>query len=212
MGYDKKELMFLMISRDSLGNPNGFKMSERYLIDLSKGEIFDKKEKQNLPYDLDNKIKVYEDRQKTWFFDIADSLKNNSEAEFIILMIAVSYLESNQKFRNGNERDGSSQRIRDSLQRIIPTITPKIRDKFVGGVRNGLFHDGMTKKGIFVGNNNSDVFSSNVLNQTGLVVDSIKLLELVKRDFEKYITELKDQSYITLRNNFEAMWNFQKGI
>lgn len=62
---------------------------------------------------LDTKILVYEDMVKTWFLEVGKylSLKNKvklngeefstNEAGFVILQIAISYIEGNQQYREG---------------------------------------------------------------------------------------------------------------
>lgn len=98
--------------------------------------------------DLDGKIRIYEDRVKGWFLDHAKALAQNQNADFIVLMICTSYLEGSQQFKEGksSNRD-SGQMIKKALKFIfhIPKENDLILDKFVSEVRNGLFHDCMTR-------------------------------------------------------------------
>ena len=78
-----------------------FAVSKKYSIDINLKQILDKTNGIITSYNTDSKILVYEDRQKTWFFEIAEELKSNNEAGFVILMIGVAYLESSQKYIEG---------------------------------------------------------------------------------------------------------------
>ena len=154
MGFDKEELK----EYNFLSPQNGFNVSKKYILDLVSREIIDKSKNNRLPYDIDSKILVYEDRQKTWFFDVAESLKSNNEAGFVILMISIAYLESSQKYIEG-KKGKSGEYIRKALARVFGSSLGKDEEKmFVDGVRNGLFHDGITKKGIFLNASQNNIF------------------------------------------------------
>ena len=79
-------------------------LSKNFSMDMIRVNVIDTRTNERLPYDLNTKILIYEDRQKTWFFEIADCLKLMNEAGFILLMIGISYLEANQQFREGCTR------------------------------------------------------------------------------------------------------------
>jgi len=207
MAIDKKVIKFIHIPPSG-----GFSVSKKYILDITNRQIVDIKNNKTSPYDIDAKILVYEDRQKTWFFNIADRLKKNNEAGFVILMIAAAYLESNQQYREGqSSRNGSSDAIKRSLRRIFPQITTQEEDVFINGVRCGLFHDGITKKGVFINASQNDIFTYNVREET-LIVNPHKFLESVKEDFKGYIKELKNKREIQKRTNFERIWDNQKCI
>ena len=103
--------------------------------------------------DIDGKIKVYEDRVKGWFLRFSDELAKERDAGFIVLMIALAYIEGNQQFRDGTtSRNTSTKTMIKALRRILRTNykKDKILRKIVDFARNGLFHDGMTKKGLIL--------------------------------------------------------------
>lgn len=194
--------------------PGGFAVSKKYYLDVSTRQIINKKNNNRLSYDIDSKILVYEDRQKTWFFNIAKKLKKDNEAGFVILMIASSYLESNQQYRTGSSsRNNSTLYIKTALKRIFPTITQREENIFVDGVRCGLFHDGITKKGVFINASQDNIFVSNAQSGT-LIVNPHKFLDSVRSDFDDYIKLLKRKRERDedARTNFESMWDSQKGI
>lgn len=194
-------------------NPNefeGFAPSKNYLIDTKNKKIIDKRTKKELPYDLETKILVYEDRQKTWFFDIAEKLKDNNEAGFVILMIATTYLESNQQYREGAPSNGrSNEMIKKALARMFPSMQESEQEIFIKGVRCGLFHDGITKKGILIHASQNEIYR---FENNDLIVNPHKLLDEVEKDLDNYINVLKNTGNATERTNFEKMWDSQKGI
>ena len=57
----------------------------------------------------------------------------------------------------------------------------------------------------------NDIFSFNS-NEGTLVVNPNRFLEAAKQDFKIYIKLLKKRINITDRNNFEIIWDSQKGI
>jgi hypothetical protein len=122
--------------------------------------IIDKRNNNKIdPNLLDTRILVYEDMVKTWFLDIAKylTIKNKveingesidtNEAGFLIIQIAISYIEGNQQYREGKESKGNSKKFfRLGMMRIFKLRKSEQIDKFYDQVRCGLFHDGMTKK------------------------------------------------------------------
>ncbi len=209
----------------SINHKGSFSISKNYIIDLTNRKLMDTRNGQQLLYNLENKILIYEDRQKTWFFDVAEYLKirnkeikilgdgsefDTNEAGFVILIIAVAYLESNQKYRNGQLKQSSTGRIKTALERIIPEMNNNQIKIFVDGVRNGLFHDGITKKGVFINASQNEIFIHN--NEGNLIINPNTFLEATKKDFENYISTLKNAQNISDREKFELTWDYQKGI
>ena len=146
------------------------------------------------------------------FFNIAKKLRKDNEAGFVILMIASSYLESNQQYRDGSSSQGKSTiYIKKALKRIFPNISIEEENIFVDGVRCGLFHEGITKKGIFINASQKDVFISNSQSGT-LIVNPHKFLDAVRKDLEDYIKSLKRKRNNEERDKFGNMWDSQKGI
>jgi len=191
-----------------------------YIVSVSKNfsfdgvlrNVIDLRTNERLPYDTDTKILIYEDRQKTWFFEIADCLKLMNEAGFIVLMIATSYLEGNQQFMEGrpSNRGESESMFGKALQRIFPNQLdqPKI-DLLYRGVRNGFFHSGITKKDIFISTSIKEVFQER--GEGLLVINPHLFLDAIKKDFEDYILKLKNKENTSERVNFESFWdNFKE--
>ncbi len=197
--------------KDKLLKINKFQVSKNYLLDINSGTLIDNS-KNIIPYDADGKILAFEDRQKTWFFDVADFLQENKyeDSGFIVLMIGVAYLESTQQFINGkSSKNNSSKFIEEALERIFPEMTKEEKDLFIDGVRCGMFHDGMLKKGIFADFSQKSLFH---IHQDMLIINPYEFLTWTKRDFVRYIKLLKNKNNINERQKFEIIWDNQKGI
>ncbi|MBA7664288.1 hypothetical protein ES703_72346 [subsurface metagenome] len=180
-------------------------LSKNYSFDAVQNLVIDNRNNKRLPYDINSKILIYEDRQKTWFFEIADCLKLMNEAGFIILMIAVSYLEANQQFREGESSNRDSMNtIGRALKRIFPELKEEWFEKIIDGARNGLFHSGITKKGVLISGNPKEVFTE---LQSNLIINPHLFLDSIKKDYEDYIQLLKNPSNSQERINFEKFWD-----
>lgn len=174
--------------------------------------------------DLNVKILVYEDQVKTWFFDVANYLRMNTEKEirlptdrlfctneagFIILQIAISYIEGNQQYRNGELSHGNSKPIFiKGMKRIFnkENVRGSVLSYFYDQVRCGLFHEGITKKNVEI----SASFDFPVRSLNGKIdINPYRFLDAVQSDFEKYCTELKDPNQTDQRTNFNLRWNLR---
>lgn len=162
------------------------------------------------PNNINTKIEVYEDRVKEWFLDIGKRLKQNNEAGFVILQIALSYIEGNQQYREGESSEGKSKKFfKEGLKRIFLHIQQAqnievILDDFYKQVRCGLFHTGITGQNVTI--------SGNFPNDLEIIdheikINSHKFLDAIINDFERYINQLKDSNNISLRKNFEKFYN-----
>jgi hypothetical protein len=159
---------------------------------------------------FDSKVKVYEDRVKGWFLDIATELdEKNKHAGFIVLMLCVAYMEGNQQFREGRASTAKETGlfIKRSLGRMFKIdeqIEPAI-NLFVKSVRHGLFHDNITKKEVLISNT---LPAAIILEKGGklLLINPHLLLNIIRRDFENYIFQLKDKKNEDMIKRFENFW------
>lgn len=165
------------------------------------------------PNDINTKILVYEDRVKTWFLDIAKKLKKNNEAGFVILSIAIAYIEGNQQFREGktsNKRGRSPKFFIRGMRRIFNKehVAENILKEFYHQVRCGLFHNGMTGNKVSI----SGQLPFPIIND-GYAIDinPHKFLDEIISDFKDYITQLKNPSNLKDRKNFEKRYNLGEG-
>ena len=171
------------------------------------------KRPQNSAFDyrnIETKILIYEDRVKGWFLDIANELKKNNEAGFIILQIAVSYIEGIQQFREGKESKTTSEKFfTKGMSRIFKRRGKKYKrflKDFYKSVRCGLFHDGMTRRNVSIsGQFNKDLR----FTKREIRINPHKFLDSIYKDFENYIKQLKNKRNKKLRKNFEKISNLR---
>ncbi len=163
--------------------------------------------------DIKTKIIVYEDRVKNWFLQIAENLKKDNEAGFVILSIAIAYIEGNQQFRDGKSSHNQSKKffIR-GMRRIFDkaNVPEPILKSYYDQIRCGLFHDGMTKKNVVIsGDFPSPIsYTGNQNGQNSVIrINPHKFSDKIKEDFEKYISELKSDT--ELIKNFETRWRLE---
>jgi len=172
---------------------------------------------EEVKYDLTNlnhKIVLYEDRINGWFLDIANSLDiTNGDADFISLMISLSYVEGVAQYIYGETSRGKSEEIfKKKMKEIFDfgDVEPEIVDKILKNIyqlaRCGLFHDGMTRNNF----NISRCFPTPIkylLECEVVLVNPSLFLKKVKEDFDKYILSLKDKKNEDLRTKFGTTWD-----
>jgi len=160
--------------------------------------------------DIETKILIYEDRVKEWFLEIGKKLKQDNEAGFVILQIALSYIEGNQQFREGKTSQGKSKLFfRKAMKRIFNELfrnrnTDAILDKFYEQARCGLFHDGMTRRFVTI---SGEFENALIINDSNIMINPHKFLDKVYNDFEDYVTQLKNKDNKELIERFEKQWN-----
>jgi hypothetical protein len=168
---------------------------------------------------LDTKILVYEDMIKTWFLDVANylTIKNKlnlpsgeefdtNEAGFVILQIAISYIEGNQQCREGRKSGVKGNASKDVFNRGMKRIfglkhNKKILEKFYEQARCGLFHEGMTRRLVDIDGRYKRTIT---LSYKSIKINPYKFLEKIEDDFNNYIKELKDSKKTILRKKFDT--------
>lgn len=165
--------------------------------------------------DTKTKILIYEDRVKRWFLEIAEKLKKDNEAGFVILAIAVAYIEGNQQFRDGKSSHNQSKKFFiKGVRRIFDktNVPESILESYYEQIRCGLFHDGITKKNVVISGDfpNPISYAGNQTEQNGVIkINPHKFLDKIKADFEEYISQLKDGSVQDTVKNFERRWELE---
>lgn len=165
---------------------------------------------QTFDQNLKGKIIIYEDRVKGWFLDHARSLLKEKHADFVVLMICTSFLEGYQQFKEGISSKSQSQEMIKRALGSMFQISDKqkwVLDIFVEGVRNGLFHDGMTKERISL---NRDSQAPIIIKEDfgGMIlINPILFFWVIEEDFKEYIDNLKNPENKELREKFEKHWN-----
>lgn len=120
----------------------------------------------------------YEDRVRGRFLPYGNKLKADGDAGYVVLALAVAYLEGNQQFREGTSSLKQSRKFFcRSLKRVFPTPTRRERNRFYAMVRCGLFHDGMPKKGIKLDPKQS---APVVATTTGFTINANEFLDAIR--------------------------------
>jgi len=164
---------------------------------------------------------VYEDQIRGWFHDQARILEKASDhAGFVLLLIAVSYVESYAVFWKGEDSKRQSKKFfRDAFKDILPieTENPTALDSAIDGlyhqVRCGLMHVGITRGKVALSARIDHAVGIEVNNETGEVVriniNPHKLLDEVEEHFSSYVMRLRDPTEEELRENFDKAWNLR---
>jgi hypothetical protein len=164
------------------------------------------------PDQLDGKIIIYQRQVEGWFFEPADCLLKQvgTQASFIVLSICLSYLEAAQQYKEGkSSRNNSKDFFLRAFQDVFSSS--EMEDKFAILLykegRCGLFHDGMTRGQIAYDMKLDKAFK--VINNGDLDIIFFHpkyCLEGVKAHFADYISKLKNEEEVTLRNKFDVMF------
>ena len=160
------------------------------------------------PYDIDGKIYIYERQVQEWFLKRAASLVQRKQNNFIVMMIAVAYIEGNEQYRRGESSNGRSKKFfRYGFQRIFhmsESENNKI-DMLYNHLRCGLFHNGMSGDMVVL---NRKLKEPVVFSSRGTIDINPKLfVSAVLEDFRCYIESLRDSSNERLRTNFDSMFD-----
>lgn len=158
--------------------------------------------------DLDTGILVYEDRVRGWFLKYGHMLQKHHDAAFVVLQVAVAQIEGIEQYRCGKSSYKKSENFfREGLKKIFSLTAADdswIKD-FYKCCRCGLFHDGMTRKRVWIENRHPRPLE---YKDNQIWVNPNKFLDAVSAYFSRYVEELKDPTNTDLRLNFEKMWNF----
>ncbi|GBE20092.1 MAG TPA: hypothetical protein ENG87_04575 [Candidatus Pacearchaeota archaeon] len=160
-----------------------------------------------IPSNINTKILVYEDRVKEWFLEVGRKLKQDNEAGFIILQVALSYIEGNQQYRKGKSSDRKSKEFfKEGMKQIFPEIiktenADTLLNMFYKQVRCGLFHDGITGRFVTI---SGEFLNALEISDIEMKINPHRLLDGIIEDFDNYIILLKDEKNLVLRRNFEV--------
>jgi hypothetical protein len=155
------------------------------------------------PLNIDDKIYIYKRQVKEWFLKKATSYTKGKNSEFAVLMICLSYIEGVEQYRSGEQsKHHSRDFFNRSICRICPDLNREIADKIYNLARCGLFHDGMIGSYILL----SYKYSKSInVDEYGIVEINPKLLlDVIKRDFDNYLCELKKDD--EMKENFNKLY------
>lgn len=159
------------------------------------------------PFDIDDKIYIYERQVNDWFLNVAENLikYKNKNKGFVVLMICLSYLEGVEQYRQGtSSNNNSAQFFKQAINKIYPQkFTDNQLSSLYKEARCGLFHDGMTRSRIIINNSFQEGIQ---INNTDIKISPSKFLNDIKHDFQSYLNELKNSTNQRARDNFNSMY------
>jgi hypothetical protein len=170
--------------------------------------IIDERTRANLhPHNIDDKIFIYKRQVTEWFLNRAVSLCHKKNNNFIVVMIATSYIEGIEQYRHGRLSNGRSREyFLIGMKRIfgIHDVTDNQLRELYKHLRCGLFHNGMSGDAVVLNRKLKNAIEFSV---RGTIDINPKLfLSAIVQDFEHYINELSNIDNTVLRNNFDNMF------
>ena len=158
--------------------------------------------------DIGIKIDIYQTRVNGWFFSVAEKLITDgmSPGDYVCVMVALSYLEGVQQFREGKEtpKRKSGEWFKTSASRVFYDQPAAVIDRLWEEARCGLFHAGFTNGKVYLSHNAMKAIE---LKNDSIHINPKKFLKCVSEDFSKYVSDLRDETSIELRKNFENLWD-----
>ncbi|MBI1956558.1 MAG: hypothetical protein HYS38_09210 [Acidobacteria bacterium] len=158
-------------------------------------------------------IRVFKQRIKTRFLEPAAALERGGYAGFAILALDCLLIETIGAFKNGkNARNtGESKKVFVNFLTGSPSFSAVFNaaraEDFFTYVRNGLLHDGETRKGWLV--KKRGVHYPMVDFQSGgfVIVDREKFHKALVNEFDSYTRSLEDPMQNGLRQNLLTALN-----
>lgn len=158
------------------------------------------------PNNLQDKIEIYERQVKDWFLIYGQNLSSNIDSGFVALMIAISYIEGVEQYRNGESSHRKSKKyFVEGFKRIFELSDNHSVsiDRIYSEVRNGLFHNGMSGGDLII---NLDFVMAVEFTVSRININPTLFMNKIVDDFEKYILALRDTGNSSLRSNFDRMF------
>lgn len=155
--------------------------------------------------DIETKILVYEDRVIGWFLQYGRILQQHHDAAFVVLQVALAQIEGVEQYRSGKSSKGKEgQFFRSGIKRIfsLTNSDDPWLENFYKLVRCGLFHDGMTRAGVWIENRFDQSLE---FDGTHIRISPNKFFDAVSNDFAAYIVELRANA--ELRAAFQKKWD-----
>lgn len=169
------------------------------------------------PMSLDQKIDVFEDRVKGWQLDIAQQCADHiHHSGFAVLDIVCSYFEMIAKFQDGFAASGKSKKyFKKGVYSVFPSLRnnpsqalDKLLIKLYEDVRCGLYHSGITGRGIALSGDFK--YSIEFTSPPDTVnINPHRLVPDLSQHFQSYIDQLRNPKNQDLRKNFESRFDYQ---
>ncbi len=180
---------------------------------------------------FETRVAIYEDQVRGWFLDQARILEKASDhGAFVLLLVALSYVEGHAIFYKGEDSKGKSKVFfRDSFKSIFPTyegsseataITSDFLDAAIDDLydqmRNGLFHTGMTRAKVLLSGEFDAPFRFTFHPETKAIiqigVNPHKMLQAIEIHLSFYLMRLRDPNEQQLRERFDRAWMLRQAV
>ena len=164
---------------------------------------------------VDNKIQIFYERVTGWQLDISDKVINGfkddkdnfidaiKDSGFAALNVLFSYFEMIAKYKEGYCETGrSGEYFEKGFNMVFPEFEephPWLAEKIYTNARCGLYHHGMTEEGIILKGGGLPPITP--LENEKLIINPHILIKKLKKHFEEYIKELKENT--DFQTNFE---------
>ena len=171
---------------------------------------------------LDDKILVFEDRVLGWHLNITELIRHHMEAKeqlgtewnhagFVLMQLCFTYFEMIAQYKSGKSSDKASKKMFcEGLEEVFPgKFSEDTRKEIYSRIRCGMYHNGFIKKGVMIHGDYPESIMEEVVGQgeTLIKVNPHKLSPALVTHFRRYIAELKDAANVTLRSNFETVFD-----
>jgi len=177
---------------------------------------------------IDDRIDVYEDRLRGWFFGPARALLNVPGAGIAILQLCLGYFEGYWTYRSGEDskKGRSKEFFRRAFSEIFShlvivdppdlnlphDIHETLANLHYEDGRCGLFHDGMLRGAIYVGSGSAPISATiekNTGRVAGILINPEMFLAEIEFHSDQYMAKLRDPSSADLRNRFNTAWELK---
>lgn len=178
---------------------------------------------------FDQKIDIFVSVIEGWRLNVAKTMRDKDvpQCGFAQVAIVASYFEVIAKYRDGFMGEGrwagtgkgkSEFYFKEGVKRIFPEIDQfppqaqeALLDLMYDRVRCGLYHSGMTGKGVILSWDTPGVVGYDSGRDMAIINPDI-LVDELRRDLHIYESELRDANNVELRTNFERRFDLDFGV
>ena len=170
---------------------------------------------------FDQKVEFFVDATKGWRLGVAKSMREKGvpECGFAQVAIVASYFEMIAKYRDGfTEWSKSEHYFNEGVKRVFPEIgkfpaqaRKTLLTLLYDRVRCGLYHSGMTGKGVILSWDAPAAVGYDSEKDTAIINPDL-LADRLLHDLSVYESELKDVNNTELRANFERRFDSDFGV
>jgi len=180
-----------------------------------------------LPWNIEEKIRIFEDRVKNWTINKARQFRGDTDAGYAMLSLVLSYFEMIGLYLAGATEDiqaflekrrnnePSRQRFEEGVRSVAEHFNgwpkqqelEKAIDRLYRALRCGLYHSGMARYGVWVEWSKPTAMR---FARDELIISPEALVDNVYTHFDSYIETLlrpQTEKDSELRNHFEKRFD-----